>query len=404
MVVRNKKNKLQRWEVALVKAMLVKDPSRNDQDILAYFTRPDRSINHARIAEIRKGTKHARTKAATEVELERFIESWPQIDPETGLHLLSDELLIKAREAMLVAVQSYNNPKTHFRSEVFIVTAIIAWTYLLHAYYRARNVDYRHKVEKKEGTMEARKTRKGADKYWELSACLKAPQCPVEDEGTIRNLVFLIDIRDEIEHRMTQRIDGALSAKLQACCLNFNRTLKALFGDRYGLDSDLSFALQFSSIDIGQKKALIDNGSKLPNHIEAVRASLENGLTEEQYNDPNYAYRVLFVPKTVNKRAQADEVVEFVRAGSDEAVELNKIYLREVDRPRYRPMIVVQKMQAEGFAKFSIHHHTKQWQALEAKNSGKGYGVETESDGWRWNNRWIECVRTHCEENRAKYE
>ena len=111
MANRRTKNKLEHWEIALIKAMLEKATFGNDQDILAYFTRPSRSINHARILEIRKGDKHARVRPATDTELERFIHSWPEIEPETGLHLLGDELLIKAREAMLFAVQSYNNPE-----------------------------------------------------------------------------------------------------------------------------------------------------------------------------------------------------------------------------------------------------------------------------------------------------
>ena len=403
MVTRSRKNRLARWEIAIVKAMLAKGTFGNDQDILAYFTRPNRSINHARIAEIRTGLKHGRTTAATDAELERFVESWPQIEPETGLHLLNDELLIKAREAMLLAVQSYNNPRTYFRSEVFIVTAIIAWTYLLHAYYRTQNVDYRHKVTKKDGTFGNQKTKKGEDIYWELSKCLKAPECPITDEGTKRNLNFLIDIRHEIEHRMTTRIDGAMSAKLQACCLNFNRTLKTLFGDQYGLDEDLSFALQFSGISLSQKRELFGVGD-LPPHVEAVRASFEDGFTTEQYNDQSYAYRVLFVPKVVNKKAQADEVVEFVPADLDEAALLNQVYLKEIDRPRFRPGLVVEKMRDEGFSRFGMSQHTDLWKALGAKDPAKGYGVETESDGWRWYERWVDAVRQHCEENRERYE
>lgn len=134
MIKRSRKNRLERWEVALVKAMLAKGTFGNDQDILAYFTRPSRSINHARIAEIRTEAKHAKAKAATDEEFQGFLDARPQVDPQTGLHIHGDELLIKAREAMLVAVQSYNNPKPQFRSEVFIVTAIIAWTYLFHAF------------------------------------------------------------------------------------------------------------------------------------------------------------------------------------------------------------------------------------------------------------------------------
>ena len=403
MTDRSRRNKLEHWEIALIKAMLEKGTFGNDQDILAYFTRPNRSINHARILEIRRDDKHARIRPSTDKELDSFIESWPHIEAETGLHILSDELLIKAREAMLLAVQSYNNPRTYFRSEIFVVTAIIAWTYLLHAYYKMQSVDYRYKVKRKDGTVDILKTRQGADKYWDLSKCLKAPLCPIDNDGAKRNLEFLLDIRHEIEHRMTTRIDHALSAKLQACCLNFNRYLRRLFGEQFGLDSELSFALQFSGINMRQSRDFFGN-KDLPPHIEAVRASLEDGLTEQQYNDQSYAYRVLFVPKIINRKAQADEVVEFVRADSEEAVSLNSVYMKEIDKPRYRPGIVVKKMQDEGFERFNITQHTDLWKALKAKDPAKGYGAETESDGWRGYERWVDAVRQHCEENRERYE
>ena len=402
MVTRKRTNKLEHWEVAMVKAMLAKLTFGNDQDILAYFTRPTRSINHARIADIRNGAKHAKTKPASDDELAHFVDNWPQIDPESGLHVLGDELLIKAREAMLVAVQSYNNPKTYFRSEVFIVTAIIAWTYLLHAYYKSKKLDYRHKRKGPDGTLQVLKTKHGADKHWELAQCLKATKCPL-DEGTTNNLNFLIKIRHEIEHQMTRRIDAKLSAKLQACALNFNRTLKSVFGDQFGLDRELSFALQFSGIDKRQKKTLMGQDD-LPPHIETMRKTFEGGLTNDQYNDPNYAYRVLFVPKVVNAKTQSDSVIEFVPSGSAEADEINKTYLKEVDKPKYRPGIIVRMMKAEGFTNFNMKNHTDLWQKLGAKNPGKGLELLRKADGWRWYERWVDAVRQHCEENRERYE
>ncbi len=54
---RRRGNTLEKWEVALVKAMLA-GGGYNDQDILAYFTRPMRSINHRAIGEIRTEAKH----------------------------------------------------------------------------------------------------------------------------------------------------------------------------------------------------------------------------------------------------------------------------------------------------------------------------------------------------------
>ena len=54
------------------------------------------------------------------------------------------DLIQKAREAMLSAVQVYNNPLITFKTESFIVLSMIAWTYLLHAYYRSQKIDYRY--------------------------------------------------------------------------------------------------------------------------------------------------------------------------------------------------------------------------------------------------------------------
>jgi hypothetical protein len=106
-VARRLGNTLEKWEVAIVKAMLAK--KYVPQDIQAYFSRPTRSINHARVSEIRDGTKHKGVKVASDAELDGFLAAWPDIDPNTGLHLQGDELLIKARDAMIAAVHTFNS-------------------------------------------------------------------------------------------------------------------------------------------------------------------------------------------------------------------------------------------------------------------------------------------------------
>ena len=50
-------------------------------------------------------------------------------------------LLHKSSEAALSAVQIYNNPLITFKTESFIVLMIIAWTYLLHAFYRKQKIE-----------------------------------------------------------------------------------------------------------------------------------------------------------------------------------------------------------------------------------------------------------------------
>lgn len=274
-MARNPNNKLERWEVAIVKAMMATPPRKTDQDILAYFTRPTRSINHGRIKDIRDGKTHGSVPAASAEELAEFLETWPNIDG-SGLHLVGDELLIKAREAMLHAVQGFNNPRAFFKSEVFIVTAVIAWTYLMHARFKRVGVDYRHRNR---ATGEVMKTRHGAEKHWELEHCLGHPACPLDD-ATKANLKFLIEIRHEIEHQMTRRIDELISAKLQACCLNFNSSLKAMFGSEYSLDRKLGVALQFSGVAKTQRDLLLKD-TDLPPHLIAAHLAYEERLPDE---------------------------------------------------------------------------------------------------------------------------
>jgi len=107
-VKRRRGNSLERWEVAVVKAMLARG-GYNDQDILAFFTRPIRSINHRAIAEIRTETKHRAIKPVDDETLDDFLGTWPEVDPDTGLSIRGDELLIKAREAMIAAVHIFNS-------------------------------------------------------------------------------------------------------------------------------------------------------------------------------------------------------------------------------------------------------------------------------------------------------
>ena len=84
---------------------------------------------------------------------------------------LKEELLIKSREAMLSAVQIFNNPNIQFKSENFIILANISWMYLLHAYYREQTIDYRY-FKQPAQRKKYDKTKNGAFKYWELERCL----------------------------------------------------------------------------------------------------------------------------------------------------------------------------------------------------------------------------------------
>jgi hypothetical protein len=370
----------------------------NDQDILAYFTRPTRSVNHRLIGEIRTERRHKTTRASTAEELDEFLASWPDIDPQTGLNLRGDELLVKAREAMIAAVHTFNGAGLTFRTELFIVTSIIAWTYLMHVWFRREGIDYRYRLP--DGTV--KRTKQGEDCYWELGHCLRHAKCPLPIP-VVKNLEFIIELRHEIEHRSTNRIDDAVSAKLQACCINFNEAITSLFGLQYGLEKRLPIALQFVTYSTDQR-AILKRASALPGHIEAMMDAFHNSLTEAEQNDLRFAYRVIFVPKLANRASSSDLAIQFVKADSDEARAVNSVYLKEVDKRRYTMGDILELMHKEGYPNFGQHHHTRLWQELDARDPAKGFGrVGDYKNTWVWFDSWLARVRAHCQEHDDRY-
>jgi hypothetical protein len=395
---RRRGNTLERWEVSIVKAMLAKH-DRNDQDILAYFTRPTRSINHRLIGQIRKGTVHKAVAPASDEDLAEFLATWPEIDTQTGLSLQGDELLIKAREAMIAAVHTFNGAGLYFRAELFIVTAIIAWTYLHHAHFRHLGIDYRYYTNV-DGMKQISTLESGAERYWELGKCLKHAKCPLT-KGMIANLEFLLGLRHEIEHRSTSRIDDAISVQLQACCINFNEVIKAQFGPQYSLERRLPIALQFMTFSSDQR-AVLKRAANLPRNIETMMDAFSERMTTEEKLDPHFAFRVNFTPVLANRPTGADQIIEFSKATPQEAGAL--AFIKEVDRKKYRPGQIVNMMNAEGYRRFSMQSHTELWRAEDAKDPKLGYGSPMYgNDGWGWNEKWVAHVREHCAEHAERY-
>jgi hypothetical protein len=311
---------------------------------------------------------------------------------------VKSELLKKSREAALAAVQIFNNPNISFKSETYVVLMIIAWTYLLHAYFRDQKIEYRH-FQKKGIRRDFDKTKHGAYKYWSLERCLNYAKSPV-DKDTANNLHFLIGLRHEIEHQMTTRIDDILSARFQACGLNYNEYIKKLFGADNGIEKHLSFSLQFSTISTEQKE-LLEEHPRLPANIQGYIKDFDAELSDDEFSNPRYAYRILFVPKTANRKGQADRVIEFVKSDSALAEAVNKEYahVREIEKKKYLPTQVVRLMKDEGYVGFSLHHHTQLWKSLGAKNPDKKYGHMVAGKSWHWYENWVNVVRDYCYEH-----
>jgi Protein of unknown function (DUF3644) len=310
------------------------------------------------------------------------------------------ELLTKSREAMLCAVQVFNNPTIMFKAEAFVVLSNIAWTYLLHSYYRNAGIDYRY-FEQRGTKKKFDKTKRGSFKYWELERCLNETANPL-DSPTSSNLRFIIGLRHEIEHQMTTRLDDYLSARFQACCLNYNHYIKELFGAEYAIDSYLSFSLQFSSLTDEHAKQLKDF-TDLPPNIAGFINEFDNHLSDQDFENPKYSYRVLYVQKAAGTRGKADRVIEFIPADSPEAQGLNREYvlIKDREKPKFLPAKIVSLMKEKGFNKFGMTQHTNLWKAEDGKNPAKGYGVPIAST-WYWYESWLKKVEEYCVDHRSE--
>jgi Protein of unknown function (DUF3644) len=317
------------------------------------------------------------------------------------IYSVAGRLVTQSQDAALAGVQVFNSPLIKFKSETFIVLMSIAWTYLLHAHYRRAGVEYRY-YRRQGRRRRFEYTEDGGFKYWDLAKCLTATECPL-DGATKKNLQFLLGLRNEITHHMSPALDQFASARYQACCLNYNRYIKELFGDRYGIDQYLSYSLQFQRLSREQLAAPTD--ADLPVNVRSYIARFDSELSSDELNSERFAFRMLFVPKLVGRPGQADEIIEFLKPDSEITQAVNRDYVafKEVERPKYLPSEVVKLMQERGFPRFTMHWHTELWHLLDARNPSKGFGTQV-AHAWYWYESWITVVQEHCESHATDYQ
>ncbi|OAN48448.1 hypothetical protein A6A04_20155 [Paramagnetospirillum marisnigri] len=338
MVVRKKDGSLTADEKPVVKALL--NRGMRNQDIQALLNVGRKAtVNSARITEVKKSDQIA---PAPDDAVEHFIARKRAFDPKTGLNAFEDERLVRAREAMMVAVQVFNSPTVIFKTEVFAILANVAWTYLLHEHY-LRTI----------GTII------GDDgKTWPLSFMLKRDDCPLT-KGMKRNLNALKDIRDTVEHNILGKADDKWLSLFQACCLNFDRKIRELFGNALSLQGELAFALQFSKLNLEQVAEL--QRHDIPEHIEALDARLREGMTEEELTDLDYQFRVIY---TLDNASKSQSHFQFIQPDSAEGKEITNILVkfRPADETHpYKHKAVWEEVSRRSGRNFNSRHHNQAW-------------------------------------------
>jgi hypothetical protein len=379
MAERNREGALTADEKSIVKALL-KNGWRN-QDIQALVNvGRGATINSGRITETKKDGSIV---TASDEEVEFFQIRKSSYDQKTGLNLFDHERLIRAREAMILAVQVFNSPAMRFKTEVFTMLANVAWTYLMHEHYERVCV----KIVGRDG------------RSLLLSQIVDRHDCPLS-KGMKDNLRSLKILRDDVEHKLLGRGDSKWLGLFQACCLNFDKAMCELFGERLTLSHELAFALQFAKVNFEQVTTL--NRYEIPGEIEAVDARLREGMSDAQIADLEYQFRVVYTLDAVTKtRAH----FQFVQPHSAEGKDIRNVLVQHKLADHlypHRPGDVVKKIAHRTGRDFTQYNHTQAWRKFEARprkgaaqpeNTNRDYCIYHAAHGdYTFSDQWLQLL------------
>ncbi len=365
-------------EKRVAKALLAK--TWRNQDIQALINVGRKAtINSGRITGVKK---NAEQESGSEEDVAFFLLKKRSYDQQTGLNRYDDERLIRSREAMILAVQVFNSAALRFKTEVFTILANVAWTYLMHEWY-ARNT----KVELVNGD--------GFSKP--LSELLERGDCPLPN-GVRQNLRALKVLRDKVEHHLLGRADQQWLGIFQACCLNFDKALCQLFGKELTLASDLSFALQFASMNLEQVTTL--NQYELPPDFNAIDALITDGMTPEQLNDIEFQFQVVY---TLSAASKSKAHIQFVNPVSAEGKEIHNVLAKKVisdDLYPLKPGKVVEQVVTKTKKHFTLHTHLQAMRYFEVRpkngapqpeNTDKTYCIyHPVYKAYTYSSKWVE--------------
>lgn len=342
-------------EKRIVKALLNKGWRNQDIHALINHFRPN-TVNSGRITGIKKDASQT---AASDDEVAFYQLRKRSYDVATGLNQYDNERLVRAREAMILAVQIFNSPALKFKAEVYSVLANIAWTYLLHEYYIRKGISIMN----------------GANSI-SLSDMLKRSDCPLSEEIKL-NLKGVKIIRDKVEHLLLGRADLRWSTLYQACCLNFDKMLCQLFGADLTLSKDLSLALQFAKLSIEQAKEL--NKYDVPADIAAIDALITEGMSQEQINNTEFQFKVIY---TFSSASKGSSHFQFVSPETAEGKEIHNVLSKKVPADElfpHKPGAVISQVAKASGKKFNSADHTRAWNLYKVRprgNSSKPGGTD----------------------------
>jgi hypothetical protein len=332
-------------EKRIAKALALAGERNQDIHILINLGRSP-SVNFGRLS----GVKEWAIEPASEDEVGRYRFEKSLVDLKTGLSPFQNERLVRAREAMMLAVQVFNLPALLFKTELFAISANVAWTYLLHEFYDRKGV----RLEDKQGNTLL------------LSQMIKRHDCPLAKDVK-KNLAAMKVIRDDVEHKVLSSLGRSFYTLFQANCLNFEEAICALFGTQMSLGSTLSYALQFSKMTADQLAQL--QKYDLNDEINAINERIRTAAEADGTEGMQYQFKVSY---SFDKVAKGDANIVFSNNNPDGNRKLEVVVQKvatDEQWPHKAAAVVKEVKKASGVA-LSQHNHTQAWRRYHARPKG----------------------------------
>jgi hypothetical protein len=333
---------LTEYEKAIVKRLVIDGMPNQDAHHLINLGRSP-SVNFGRLS----GAKDWNIEPASKDEVQRFKYEKSQIDLKTGLSPFEHERLVKAREAMILAIQSFNTPALQFKVEVFCVLSNIAWTYLLHEFYDRKGIP----IIGDDGNSLL------------LSKMLKRPDFPLSKDIS-KNLLALKKLRDDTEHKTLHSFGKTFYGLFQSNCLNFDESIRYLFGESLGLGNDLAYALQLTRLSHDQIAKIQE--FDLNDEIEAIQKGIDVAAGVDGTEGISYKFKVAY---SFEKAAKGDSHIVFSQNNPD-GKKGQQVLVQKVASDEQWPFLpgVVQKMVSKETGKeFTQYNHTQAWRYYDAR-------------------------------------
>lgn len=307
--------------------------------------------------------------------------------------------LKKAREFALLAVATYNNPFTEFKTFGFIVNIIIAYTSLFHAIFARNGTPYNY--------LELNGVPKlidGQKKAWELNKCCQE-YWPGVESAEKANILFLIGLRNIIEHRGLPAIDLLTFGECQAAINNFENLIVKEFGEENALMINLALAMQLTrTTQQAQIDAIKQFQTENFNVVKNFMDDYKNELSDDIIQSQQYRLRALLVPLVGKNAKQSDLAIEFINVNNLSEDEIQQYesgiaFIKNVENQfKLKPKVVVSLVKKKEKS-FNITTHTKFWKYYEArpiendkKFKGKFCGYIEGFDGYLYCQEWVRFI------------